>query len=103
MSDTDATGVSQAGNVKNHNIYTIEKIGVRRDSNYTSRLEITLDKGINFAHVAKANAYKFYPPTGASWAKECSDRGNCNTDTGLCECFIGYTSDDCSKQNTLAK
>ena len=95
--------VDQTVNTKHHNIYTVDKISVGRNSNFDARTEIVLDMGINFAHVTDAYAYKFVPPTGASWAKECSDRGNCNTDTGLCECFTGYTHDDCSVQNTLAQ
>jgi hypothetical protein len=95
--------VDQTQNTKHHNIYTIDKISVGRNALFAPRTEIVLDMGINFAHLTNASAYKFYPPTGASWAKECSDRGNCNTDTGLCECFTGYTSDDCSVQNTLAQ
>jgi hypothetical protein len=93
----------QEQNTKHHNIYTIDKISVGRNANFQPRTEIVLDMGINFGHLTNASAYKFFPPAGASWAKECSDRGNCNTDTGLCECFTGYTSDDCSVQNTLAK
>jgi hypothetical protein len=97
------TALDQSQNAKHHNIYTIDKISVGRTALFTPRTEIVLDMGINFGHLQNASAYKFYPPTGASWAKECSDRGNCNTDTGLCECFSGYTHDDCSVQNTLAK
>jgi hypothetical protein len=102
--DLDLAGqVDQMQNTQHHNIYTIDKISVGRNANFEARTEIVLDMGINFGHLTNASAYKFYPPTGASWAKECSDRGNCNTDTGLCECFTGYTSDDCSVQNTLAQ
>jgi hypothetical protein len=95
--------LDQTQNTKHHNIYTVDKISVGRTSGFAARTEIVVDMGINFAHLANASAYKFYPPTGASWAKECSDRGNCNTDTGLCECYTGYTHDDCSVQNTLAQ
>jgi hypothetical protein len=102
--DTDLGAlVEQGQNVKHHNIYTVDKISVGRNSAFEPRTEVIVDMGINFAHLGNATAYKFYPPTGASWAKECSDRGNCNTDTGLCECFTGYTHDDCSVQNTLAQ
>lgn len=97
-----ALTVDQTQNAKHHNMYTIDKISVGRNSAFEARTEIVVDMGINFAHLTNASAYKFYPPTGASWAKECSDRGNCNTDTGLCECYTGYTHDDCSVQNTLA-
>jgi hypothetical protein len=104
VNDVDLGGlVEQGQNAKHHNIYTVDKISVGRNSAFEPRTEIIVDMGINFAHLGNATAYKFYPPTGASWAKECSDRGNCNTDTGLCECFTGYTHDDCSVQNTLAQ
>lgn len=36
------------------------------------------------------------------YVSECSNRGLCNVN-GLCECFDGYTSHDCSTQSVLAK
>jgi hypothetical protein len=33
---------------------------------------------------------------------ECSHRGLCNHDDGLCECFNGYTNDDCGMQQALS-
>jgi hypothetical protein len=88
-----------------HNMYTVEKISTGRNGTYASNTEIVLDMGVNFNHVATAFAYKFIPPTngGVSWAAECSDRGVCDTGSGICQCFTGYTSDDCSVQSTLAK
>ena len=32
---------------------------------------------------------------------ECGHRGNCNEDTGLCECFPGYHGSSCSTQETI--
>jgi hypothetical protein len=32
----------------------------------------------------------------------CSNRGLCDTGSGLCKCFAGYTDYDCSRQNALS-
>jgi hypothetical protein len=91
-------------NPEYHNMYTVKKVG-RRDVTTSDETEIVLDMGINFAHIDQIYAYKFTPPTngGVSWAAECSDRGVCDSASGVCKCFKGYTNDDCSVQNTLAK
>jgi hypothetical protein len=41
--------------------------------------------------------------TGTTESQTCSGRGLCNGDSGVCECFAGYTLDDCSAQNALAQ
>jgi hypothetical protein len=48
--------------------------------------------------------YKFVPDTSSTYnyVAPCSNRGICNTDIGVCQCFAGYTSDSCSVQNSLA-
>jgi len=39
---------------------------------------------------------------GTSESNECSDRGLCNRESGICACFKGYTGDSCHVQNNLA-
>jgi len=48
--------------------------------------------------------YKFFPATASTYnyVNECSNRGICARDTGLCNCFPGYTNDDCSVQNSIS-
>jgi hypothetical protein len=48
--------------------------------------------------------YKFFPAVESTYnyVSECSNRGICQRDTGLCSCFPGYTNDDCSVQDSLS-
>jgi len=39
---------------------------------------------------------------GTNVQEECSSRGLCQYDTGLCKCFRGYRTDDCHLQHALA-
>jgi hypothetical protein len=39
---------------------------------------------------------------GYQYVSPCSGRGLCNTETGVCTCFKGYTNDNCDTQNILA-
>lgn len=36
------------------------------------------------------------------YVQECSGRGICDVETGLCDCFSGYTNDNCDLQSSLA-
>jgi len=45
--------------------------------------------------VTKTTAYQY--------VAQCSNRGSCDASTGLCKCFKGYSSDNCSEQNMLAQ
>jgi len=114
-----------------HNMYTVEKIFIDRDESYTKAVNINnqieivsdyikwtsqgtiiFDKRPNFYYDLGLStnphllAWKFRWPKKSKpleYVSQCSGRGLCNTDSGICECFTGHTGDDCSLQNTLAK
>jgi len=50
---------------------------------------------------ASANVYIFVDNRGTTEELACSRRGLCDESTGTCECFSGYTDDDCSRQDSL--
>ncbi|ETK89932.1 hypothetical protein L915_06198 [Phytophthora nicotianae] len=49
--------------------------------------------------------YEITPPEDAykyNYVSQCSGRGICDTLIGVCDCFKGYTNDNCDTQNILA-
>jgi len=71
---------------------------------------IDLDMSVNYWRDTTAGGeaplyiYKFFPNVNSNYeyVAQCSNRGLCNNDEGLCECFAGYTGDACQIQSSLA-
>merc|ERR1711990_1342565 len=103
-------------------LYTITKIWTAQMTATTTswkedRYRITVDKNINWdgstlaspdGSSTKTTGYvqivKFTPATTGTftYVSQCSNRGLCNGDDALCECFKGYTNDNCDTQSSLA-
>ncbi len=112
--NVDKTFNGLAANPIYPNMHRVKKIGVTPPlvENLLSKInrhQITLDYGTNTLYnlAAPAAMYKFYPPAnadkGVNYVGQCSNRGLCNTATGTCQCFPGYTTDNCGLQDSLAK
>jgi len=48
--------------------------------------------------------YKFFPHVSSqyNYVAPCSNRGLCDTSSGVCKCFSGYTSDACEQQISVS-
>jgi hypothetical protein len=118
---TGRTAAELAANPAYPNMYRVKKISrepmstVSIPSYEAERHQVVLDYSLNadYRYVSgfadntdtSARFYKFYPPPAANqyaYAGECSHRGICNTKTGLCQCFPGYSSDNCGEVNAMS-
>merc|ERR1711968_108225 len=116
-----------AGFADTADLYTITKIWKAEETvstDYTPQIaamedkfRITVDKSINWdgsiyadpdgdgtSNTGYVQVIKFTPATTGTftYVSQCSNRGLCNTDDALCECFKGYTNDNCDTQSSLA-
>lgn len=103
-------------------LYEIKMITVDDYTAYTNstedRFRIVLDRplfwdGSTTTNTILADAtevgirqfYRFTPNMNSNsieMVAQCSNRGICDTTSGLCKCFSGYTNDNCDTQSTLS-
>lgn len=111
--NVDLSAAGLLANPRYPNIYKVKKIFKDEPVNEKLRAnlvrhQIVLDYGTNAAYPVETPAaiYKFYPPTNAdegfNYVGQCSNRGICDKATGICNCFSGYTGDNCGIQDALS-
>ncbi|RHY46522.1 hypothetical protein DYB30_009559 [Aphanomyces astaci] len=107
--DVDPTTLVVGSRIFYHNVHYF----VRSISLTTTPKTVTVDRKFNGqaadgTAVSSATDDLFIvstpnPATGFfDYVSECSGRGMCSRDTGICACFKGYTDDNCNNQNILA-
>jgi hypothetical protein len=116
--DTNTLSAARASNPIYPNMHKVKKI-FRDDKVFSNELhnphnenlrhQMVLDYGTNtkytyyLNHGHPAAVYKFHPKNSYTYVSQCANHGICDESTGLCQCFAGYTSDNCGVQNALAK
>ena len=85
------------------NIYQINRIYKSIQSKSISMIEF--DKSINFQYInndnnINARIYKFIiPKNSIKYVSECSNRGICDNNLSICNCFEGFEGDSCQIQS----
>ncbi len=103
--DNRLTPSAFLNNPKYFNLYKVARIYQASKSDFGDfyRNRIVLDKSINF-HIPRGEmmrVYIFTPPTdpgGYEYVAECSNRGNCEDVSGICQCFEGFKGPACNMQ-----
>jgi len=83
--------------------YTITRVWTKQSSSAdTVTYHVSVDHALNndfddgFVYVLETGDETF------EYVSECSNRGLCNGEEGQCECFKGYTNDNCDTQSAIA-
>lgn len=80
-------------------VWTVAAFG-DADPNDADRYFFSVDHAVNddftdvYVLTKESESYEY--------VSECSNRGLCNSEEALCECFAGYTNDNCDTQSAIA-
>jgi hypothetical protein len=64
--------------------------------------ETTTADNFHTADISASSGVISIDGAGTTESSECSDRGLCDSDSGVCACFKGYTGVACQTQNSLS-
>jgi len=92
---TNGRRIPLAGNVTDYNS--------AHYGTHTIVTDLSTNWGTAIGSQPRFHVYKFFPSAASTYnyVAECSNRGICDTSSGVCTCFPGYSHDDCSQQNSL--
>jgi hypothetical protein len=95
---------NQAGTELNELHFMTHVITTDISTNWGAATEITPVPASSTLGQDWFHVYKFFPSTASQYeyVAECSNRGICDTSSGECKCFSGYTSDSCGEQISVA-
>jgi hypothetical protein len=79
-------------------VYTVYKVSADGTKVYT--IEKYIESGISYGPIYRVDLV--IADTNFEYTTQCSNRGVCETSTGLCKCFKGYSNDNCDTQNVFA-
>jgi len=72
------------------------RVFVESDSNFSPNAMDATNGEVEFTGNVQFNG------VGTTESSECSDRGLCDRESGICVCFPGYTGNSCHIQNAAA-
>jgi hypothetical protein len=81
-------------------VYTVYKVS--SDGLTVNTIENFIDGGATGIVGAIHRVDPVIADTNFEYTTQCSNRGVCETSTGLCKCFKGYSNDNCDTQNVYA-
>ena len=106
MLDPGLNTFSYKSNPKYLNLYTVKRIYQTADKTLRDRNRIDLDMSVHSGWqdnaYDNAKLYIWYPNKGGyNEVSECSNRGQCDETTGLCQCFTGFQGGSCEIINNV--
>jgi len=81
---------------------TVDKVDLTAATTTTVSSVASFTVDLAYGASADANVRAYNDQRGTTEEASCSKRGLCDESSGTCQCFKGYTDDDCSRQNALA-
>jgi hypothetical protein len=81
---------------------TVDKVDLTAATTTTVSSVASFTVDLAYGASADTNVRAYNDQRGTTEEASCSKRGLCDESSGTCQCFKGYTDDDCSRQNALA-